>query len=356
MKTAESSLVVVDDIRTYARTPAAWRGKIFGYVPGLLLVAVGVAAAYAVSALVPAASALTVAVALGVLARNTGVVGGWARPGTRFATRKLLRLGVVLLGLQLAVGQVLRLPAGVLAVVVVTVGVTFAGTLAAGRLLRVSRGTTLLVATGFSICGASAAAAMDAVSGSDEEDLATAVALVTIFGGAAIFILPALYGPLALDPVQAGTWTGASVHEVAQVVAAASSAGPTALSTAVVVKLTRVVLLAPLVAGYSVLRRYRATSAPTDETTSGKRPPLVPLFVIGFLAMVAVRSTGLLPQATLDAAHLVTTLLLAGALFGLGTSVHVGTLVRTGGRAVALGLVSTLVAGTVAFTGIQLLA
>src|SRR5690606_9023280 len=104
------------------------------------------------------------------------------------------------------------------------------------------------------------------------------------------------------------------VHEVAQVVAAASPAGAAALSVAVVVKLTRVVLLAPLIAGYSVLHRRRA-----GVDASGRRPPLVPLFVLGFLAMIAVRSTGLLPGAVLSVAQVLTTLLLAGALFGLGT-------------------------------------
>lgn len=125
----------------------AWRA----YVPGLLLVVGGVGAAFLVNRLAPVASALTVAVVLGVLVRNLGLVRPKALPGTRFATRKLLRAGVVLLGLQLAVTEVLRLPSGVLVVVLLTVVVTFAATLAAGRLMRLRPGTTLLVATGFSI-------------------------------------------------------------------------------------------------------------------------------------------------------------------------------------------------------------
>jgi len=316
------------------------------YVPGLLLVAAGVAVAFLVNHLVPVASALTVAVGLGVLTRNLGLVRARALPGTRFATRRLLRAGVVLLGLQLAVTEVLRLPRGVLLGVVLTVAVTFAATLVVGRLLRVRPGTTLLVATGFSICGASAAAAMDAVSDSDEEDLATAVALVTIFGGVALVALPLLCGPLGLDATAAGTWAGASVHEVAQVVAAASPAGAAALSVAVVVKLTRVVLLAPVVAGYSLLHRRRRASS------DGRRPPVVPLFVVGFVAMVALRGTAVLPGSVLDGARVVTTLLLAGALFGLGTGVHVRSLVRTGGRAFTLGLVSTLVAAVTSLVAV----
>lgn len=272
------------------------------------------------------------------------------------ATKKLLRIGVVFLGLQLAVTQVLKLDPGVLVVVVLTVVVTFGGTLLLGRLFGIKKGTTLLVATGFSICGASAAAAMDVVSDSDEEDMATAVALVTIFGSLAIFLLPLLQGPLGLDAEAFGVWSGSSVHEVAQVVATASVAGPAALAVATIVKLTRVVLLAPMIAGYSVLRRRSASVAEGGEAAAGngKRPPLVPLFVVGFIAMVALRSIGIVPTGVLDGVKVADTLLLAGALFGLGTSVHLRSLIRTGGKSVALGAASTVLAAAVSLLGIAL--
>src|SRR5699024_7810928 len=166
---------------------------------------------YVANRFVPALSTLTIAVLLGALARNTRLLGPRTLPGAGLATKKLLRIGVVLLGLQLAAGQILRLDPGVLLIIVSTVGVTFVGTLLAGKALGTSRGTTLLVATGFSICGASAAAAMDAVSDSEEDELATSVALVTIFGGLAIFVLPVLQGPLGLDAQGFGAWSGASV-------------------------------------------------------------------------------------------------------------------------------------------------
>lgn len=325
-------------------------GSLSTNAPGLVAVGIGVALSYALSSMVPAISALTVAVVLGALTRNLGILPARAIPGARLATRKLLRAGVVLLGLQLAISQVLGLNTSILVVVVATVAVTFAATLWAGRLLGTAPGTTLLVATGFSICGASAAAAMDAVSDSDEEDLATAVALVTLFGGAAIFVLPLLRQPLGLDSGHFGVWSGASVHEVAQVVATASAAGPTSVAIATVVKLTRVVLLAPLIAGYSIIKRRRGA-----RTVSAARPPVVPLFVVGFVAMVALRSTGLLSPSVLSALKIVTTLLLAGALFGLGTSVHLGSLVRTGGRAIALGAISTLVAAGISLLCITVL-
>ncbi len=298
------------------------------------MVAVGTAAAFFLNTLVPAVSALTVAVVLGV------AVGGRLPAGTReglgWATKKFLRLGVVLLGLQLGLGEVFGLGAGKVLAVVVTVLVAFFGTLLLGRLIRVSRGLALMVATGFSICGASAIAAMDSVTESDKEDVATAVTLVTLYGSAAIALIPFVGQALGMSPERLGSWAGLSVHEVAQVVAAASPAGAGAVAIAVVIKLTRVVLLAPMVAGVSIVRRRRG------ETTAGKRPAIVPLFVLGFLAMMLVRSSGIMPSAALSVVKVVTTLLFAAALFGLGSGVRIGALLRAGRRGLVLGALSTL--------------
>ncbi|WP_410638993.1 YeiH family protein [Amycolatopsis sp. lyj-346] len=299
---------------------------------GLAITGLGVAAAYALSSAWPVAGALTVAVVLGVVAGSTPVLTGEHRRAVAALTKRLLRAGVVLLGLQLAVPTVLALGPGTLAAVVVTVAVTFAGTLGLARLARVPRALALLVATGFSICGASAIAAVEGVIERDDEDVATAVALVTCYGSFALAALPLLARALGLDAARTGSWAGLSVHEVAQVVAAAGPAGAAAVGIAVVVKLSRVVLLAPVVALVGVTQRVRRDA----------HAPLVPLFVLGFLAMVAVRSTGLVPAFVLDVAKTASTLLLAGALFGLGCAVRLGALLRGGGRALLLGLLSTL--------------
>jgi len=313
--------------------------------PGLVAAAVGTAIAFGVNTFLPAVSALTVAVVLGVLVGP--FLPAAAHGGLSWATKKFLRLGVVLLGLQLGLGQVFGLGIGTVLAVVTTVLVAFLGTLAFGRVLGVSRGLSLMVATGFSICGASAIAAMDSVTHTDKEDVATGVTLVTLYGSAAIALVPLIGRGLGLSDVRLGAWAGLSVHEVAQVVAAASPAGAAAVAVAVVVKLTRVVLLAPIVAGVSVVERRRR------GTTTGKRPPIIPLFVVGFLATMALRSGGVVPAAGLAIAQVVTTLLFAAALFGLGAGVRVGDLLRNGRRGVALGAASTVL---VALVGLGALA
>lgn len=321
------------------------------HAPGLAAAALAVAVAFVINRFLPALSPLTIAVILGAILGNIGVDLTVLKPGLTFAAKKLLRAGIVLLGLRLAVGDVLSLGGRGLAIVGVVVTITFFGTQLLGRAMGVAPGTRLLVATGFSICGASAVAAMDGVTKNKEDEVVTAIALVTMCGTLAIAILPLLQGPLGLSDAAFGSWVGASVHDVAQVVATASVAGTAALAPAVIVKLTRVVLLAPLVAGMSLWQRRSNTA--TSE--NAKRPPIVPLFVMGFLVMVAVRSTGVLPAGLLDAASTVEAILLAAALFGLGTAVHVKTLFSTGGRAALLGLCSWIMIAALAYGGVQIM-
>jgi uncharacterized integral membrane protein (TIGR00698 family) len=329
--------------------PIPLADKVRPLIAGLALTAVGVTTAALVNRAIPALSMLTAAVILGALTRNLALVPAKARAGTRWAARYLLRFGIVLLGLQLAIPEVLHLGGRALALVALVVFATFFGTQWLGKRLGVPPGQSLLVATGFSICGASAIAAMDGVTQNEERDVVTAIALVTLCGSLAIALLPLLSAPLGLSVEQFGLWTGASVHDVGQVVATAAAV-PGAMATAVVVKLSRVVLLAPLVAGMSIVRRRRGEVKPGE-----KRPPLVPLFVLGFLALIAIRTTGLLSAGVLDGAKTVQTYALAAALFGLGTGVHFASLRRTGLRGAALGLASWALIAGVSYGGIRLL-
>jgi uncharacterized membrane protein YadS len=342
-----------------------------------------------------------------------------ARPGLQIAAKRVMRIGIVLLGLQLALGDVLKLGWQTLLVVLAVVFATFFGTQWLGRRMGLPGRQPLLIATGFAICGASAVAAMEGVTrrpgeSEDDPDPVVAVALVTLCGSLAILVLPLLRGPLGLhDPAVFGHWVGASVHDVGQVVATAGSGGAVAVNGAVVVKLMRVAMLAPMVAGMAVAWRRRAAAAVPDtpesiagaitETSNSaasaprsmalagigsaianrgmavatvtggsaavattgehgsatpaanpEHPPIVPLFVAGFLAMIAIRTTGVLPAGTLGAAKQLQDLLLAGGMFGLGTGVRVRELARTGAKPLVLGLASWALIASAAYIGVRL--
>ncbi|WP_079596099.1 YeiH family protein [Arthrobacter sp. P2b] len=329
-------------------------------LPGLATAAAALVAAFLVHWLVPVLPAMTLAVVLGVLAANLPAAGVWtagrARPGLDFAGKHLMRGGIVLLGLKVSIMDVLGLGWLALALIVGVVAASFGGTYLISRLFRLPPVTSLLVATGFSICGASAIGAMAAVRRIRHVDTVLPVALVTLCGTLAIGVLPLFVHPLQLTAPVFGAWIGASVHDVGQVVATAQTAGTAALGIAVVVKLTRVLLLAPVAA---LAGTHQRLTVRTDADTDGghtKLPPVVPLFVLGFVAMVGLRSTGWLAEDWLAAGAALQDVLLGAALFGLGSAVRIRTLLLTGGRALLAALASWLLIAVLGLAAALLIA
>ncbi|WP_258062144.1 MULTISPECIES: YeiH family protein [unclassified Rathayibacter] len=319
--------------------------------PGVAACAVAAVIAALLHATVPAVPMLTAAVALGILVAQLPaarpLLSGALAPGLKFSSRSLMRAGIVLLGLKLSLIDIAALGWGAILVVVGIVLATFGLTWALGRVLRLPGQEPLLLAAGFSICGASAIGAMAGATRAKEQEQATPVALVTLCGTLAIAVLPALQQPLGLSDVQFGHWVGASVHDVGQVVATAQVAGASALAVAVVVKLTRVVMLAPMVAVAAAVTRRRGG-------TGGTRTAIVPLFVVGFLAAVLLRTLLPLPEGLLAAADTAQTWLLAAALFALGSAVRVRALVTTGWRALLVALVSWAAIAAMGLAAVQL--
>ena len=332
------------------------------HLPGLAIAASIAAVAFVVEYLIKnntagVVSPLVIAVVLGALISNLGMLPENCRIGLGFAARNLLRLGIVLLGLQLSFSQVRELGAPGLALVIVVVAATFTGTQWLGKKMGLSPGLSLLVATGFSICGASAIAAMRPVSDADDDDMAYAIALVTICGTLAIFLLPAIGEIIGFSGAQFGSWVGASVHDVAQTVATAASGNDDAQDAAIVVKLTRVMLLAPLVAAVSFTRRRKLshTNITDSKTQKAKLPPVIPLFIIGFIAAISINSSFNLPSEFLSNVKWLEKSLLACALVGLGAGVDARKLRRVGTRPLALGLISWILIATLSAIGVGIL-
>lgn len=317
--------------------------------PGLALCLIGTAVAMSANRLLPTVSPLLIAIVLGAVLTNVLHLPELVRPGLTFSAKRILRVGVALLGLQLLPSDILTLGWGISLVVVAIVFLGIAGTMFAGKLLGLTWTQRLLIACGFSICGAAAVAAVDGVADAKEEEVLTAVALVVIFGTLMIPTIPLLSRVLGLSDTDAGLWAGGSIHEVAQAVAAAGAIGGTALGVAVVIKLSRVLMLAPLIAVLS-MRQRRLAGRGADV----KRPPLVPLFVLAFLVCVGLRSTGILPADLLAHAKTLQTALLTAAMFALGTGVHIDTMRKVGARPFILATVSTVLVASIALTGVLL--
>jgi uncharacterized integral membrane protein (TIGR00698 family) len=265
-------------------------------------------------------------------------------PGIGFAGRRILRFAIVLLGLQLSASQVVAIGLDGILIVGAVVAITFTAIALLGQLLGVSPTLTGLLAAGTSICGASAVAAMSTVNEASEEDVTYAMAAVTVFGTILMFLLPFAGHALGLDERAFGIWAGASIHEVAQVTGAAFQYGDAAGETGIIVKLTRVMMLAPLVVAVGLwLHRRRS---PENENAA---PPAFPLFVLGFIAAAAVNTLFPIPTDIRAGILSVTAFLMTMALAALGLQAHVTRLKAKGMRPLALGAV-----GTVLIVGLSL--
>lgn len=332
------------------------RAQSHSLLPGLTICIGAAVLSYGINWLLPGVSALIIAIVLGVTLTNAVRLPASVSPGIEFSAKKLLRVGIVLLGLRLSLTDMLDLGWPMLLVVVCVVVGGLLGTVLLGRLLRVPPNLSLLIACGFSICGAAAVAGASGVLDPDderEEDTITAVALVVIFGTLMIALVPLTVGLLGWGDKAAGAWAGGSTHEIAQVVAIGGVLGGGALGVAVIVKLARVLLLAPVITFLSI--RQRRLSREGDgraATASTKLPPVLPLFIIGFLAMVLLRTLIPLPDLVLTTGEVLQTGLLAAAMFGLGCGVKVRNLLKVGLKPFGLAALATLLVASIAYLGV----
>lgn len=309
--------------------------------PGLVLTGVITAAAYGLRELPSVApfSPLILAILAGMLFHNMIGTPARAKAGVTFAMRRILRFAIILLGLQLTAAQITEVGATGMAVIALTLIGTFLFTTWLGSLLGVEKGLTQLIAAGTSICGASAVIATNTVTNAHDEDVAYAVACVTVFGSIAMFVYPLLPGLLHLDPHAFGLWSGASIHEIAQVVAAAFQDGQQAGEFGTIAKLSRVAMLAPMVIALGLIaNRHHRKNGP--HGSRGRAP--MPWFVLGFVALVGVNSIVTIPPEAKSILVTLTTILLTMALAAMGLETDIGKLRAKGLRPLALGAAAFL--------------
>ena len=335
--------------------PGNPRGQhMMSFLPGILLTgAIAIfATVLARSAWMQAngISALTLAIVGGMIAGNTVYprMAGYSARGVTFSKQILLRTGIILFGLRLTfqdIGQV-----GVVGVMIdaSVLSSTFALSCWAGtRLFGLNRRTAMLIGAGSSICGAAAVMATEPVVRGRAEEVCVAVSTVVAFGTLAIFVYPALYHLndrlhwLSITPFAYGIFTGSTVHEVAQVVAAGKAVADTAANTAVITKLVRVMMLAPflvLLSAY-LARNSEEPAAPESERQSVPAQSwrkVIPWFALGFIAVAGFNSLALLPHSFLSAAIDVDTLILATAMAALGVSTQVSAIRAAGVKPLGL--------------------
>jgi uncharacterized integral membrane protein (TIGR00698 family) len=335
---ASSTSLVTPLPRNATSGPGHELGKtIMATLPGLLLASAVAVSAYAIRQLPVMAtfSPLILAIVIGIAFHNFVGTPSSAKLGVAFSMRRLLRIAIILLGLQLTITQVIEVGGRGIGIIAATLVATFAFTVWMGGLLGVDRKLAQLIAAGTSICGASAVIATNTVTNASDEDVAYAVACVTVFGSVAMFTYPLLPGLLHLDSHAFGLWSGASIHEIAQVVAAAFQDGQKSGEFGTIAKLSRVMLLAPVVITLGLMARGGNKSDPASSVTSA-RPPM-PWFVLGFVALVGINSLIAIPAEAKMWIVAVTTFLLSVALAAMGLETDIRKLLAKGIRPALLG-------------------
>ena len=289
--------------------------------------------------------ALLVGLALNFLGSDERLVAGLA-----FASRTLLRVGIVLVGVRVTLSQIASLGPSALLVTMAIIAATIGIAVLVARRLKLGAPFGVLAGGAVAICGASAAMAFASLLG--ERRVSSAQLTLTLVGisaasALAMFLYPIIAHHSGLHDSQAGYMLGASIHDVAQALGAGYAFSAAAGQTATIVKLTRVALLAPALAVVAIF--FPPEAEAEAEAEAGKRPPILPWFVIGFFVLAVVNSTGVIPAPVASGAQQLAAACLACAVAATGIRSPMATLMKTGGKPLIVIAAASLTALLLAF-------
>ncbi|HVW43708.1 MAG TPA: putative sulfate exporter family transporter [Amycolatopsis sp.] len=319
-------------------------------LPGLVVVVIIAAVAFWLGRRFPVVGGpvfgIVAGACAGPLLRKASAASGHVRlrPGFSVAGKQVLQLSIVMLGTGLSLSDVLHAGGRSLPVLVSTLSVTLGGTWVLSRLLRVDGETAILVGAGTGICGASAIAAVTAVTGAAQARVAYALGTIFTFNIAAVALFPPAGHYLGLSQQGFGLWAGTAINDTSSVVAAAYTYGTAAGAYAVVVKLTRSLAIVPLCL---VLQARQARRAPAGRPVDRAAWRSLPLFVVGFLLASIARTVGIIPGSWHPALAQLAAFLICVALTGIGLTLEFAHVRRAGPRPLLLGaMLWAAVAGT----------
>lgn len=296
---------------------------------------------------------LVLALLLGLALRAARTPPASFEPGIGFAGKQLLEFAIVVLGLTLDLGKIIDAGWRIVVSVLLLVSMTLILGIVIGRAMGLGTRLAVLVAVGNAICGNSAIAAVAPAIRAKKADVAAAISLTAVFGVGVVLALPLLVPLLDLTDQRYGVVAGLSVYAVPQVLAATLTVSAEAGQVASLVKLSRVVLLGPVVALFAFLFRERdeQVSSTGRSLSLGK---MLPWFVIGFAGAAVLRTAGLVPDGLASVATEGSRILTAIAMAGLGLGVDLRAMRQTGGRVIAVVSILTvlLVASALAVTAV----
>ncbi len=319
------------------------------YLPGLALCAAVAASAYAADALETHLfgkawlETLVLAILIGAAVRTAWTPPPSFAAGVAFSAKTLLEIAIVLLGLSVSATALMAAGPALLGGIALIVCAAIAISYGIGRSFGLSHKLSVLIACGNSICGNSAIAAAAPVIRADSDDIAASIAFTAVLGVIVVLTLPLADQVLHLSQLQYGVLAGLTVYAVPQVLAATASAGAVSVQIGALVKLGRVLMLGPVLFLLALAGGAEASASQGKIRLRQMAPP----FILGFLAMIAVRSTGRVPPVVLDSAATAASVLTIMAMAALGVGVDARTVARAGGRVTAVVVASLLALGAI---------
>ncbi len=309
--------------------------------PGLGVALSVAAVATVLGHLVPVVGAPVLAIVGGIVISLIRQPSTRVRPGLAFSSKIVLQGSIVVLGTGLSFHEVVTTGTSSLPVLLGSLAVALLGARLIGRWLSIDQDLRTLIGVGTGICGASAIAATDAVISASEADVSYAIATIFTFNVVAVLTFPTVGHLLSLSPGQFGLWAGTAINDLSSVVAASSVFGHGASSYAVVVKLTRTLMIIPISLGLAFWRsrQHRAGEVAPPKGLKGKLGDILPLFILWFLAAVTLDTLGLIPASWHGALSNIAQVMITIALAAIGLSTNLRDIRRAGFKPLALGAV-----------------
>lgn len=336
---------------------SAKKTNVLDFLPGILLVlAISIPATF-IHKLYRPLSAVAIAIAAGIVLRNVFGLPGNCQSGVTFAVKRILRLGIILLGVRLSFTEVLKLGGSALGIIVVCITAAILLVRFISHRLGLPDRLGTLIGVGTSICGVSAIVATSPAIEAGEEETAFAVGTITIFGLLAVIFYPILGHLLHLSDIFFGTWAGTAVNDTSQVVATGFIFSETAGKVATVVKLTRNLFMAPVILILSTFYMMRKAKVPGFKTPEKKKidyQKTFPLFVLGFVGMAILRTLGVFTPGGIGMIKTTAAFLIATAIAGVGLGTNFAAMKRGGLKPFYAGLFAAVLMAVISFSLIKL--
>ncbi len=312
-------------------------------IPGITLVLAISILAYMVGSYATVIGAPVIAIVVGMVVQAIKPTHKSFAPGIKFSSKRLLQLAVILLGTGLSIKSVISIGLSSLPVMLGTMAVALGGAFMVGKLLKTDSDLTTMVGVGTGICGASAVAVVSGVIEPDDNDVSYAISTIFVFNVLAVLLYPTIGHMLHLSQKSFGLWAGTAINDVSSVVAASYTFGHVAGAHAVVVKLSRTLLIVPIAIALSIFKASKAKRLPQNHLISKSKwhtiKKAIPWFIGWFLLAIALRSLNLIPIGAVHGLSTVSQFLIIMALASIGLSSNFKAIRQTGHKPLLLGAI-----------------